>query len=55
MKIIKNALYALGTIVLIIKIFFREDISKGFDNVLTILAGVLLLIIIVVEVISRRK
>ncbi len=55
MNKIKNLLYVIGAIVLIIKIFFRDDISKGLDNVLWLLCGILVLIIIFLEVLTRRK
>jgi hypothetical protein len=55
MKKIKSILYIIGVIILIIKIFFRADIPKDLDIMTGYLLGVFLLIIIVLEVLTRRK
>jgi len=55
MKKIKNILYIIGVIILIIKILFRDDISKDLDIITGYLLGVFLLVIIVLEVLTRRK
>lgn len=55
MKTIKNILYIIGVIILIIKIFFRGDIPKDMDIMTGYLLGVFLLVIIILEVLTRRK
>jgi len=55
MKKIKNTLYIIGVIALIIKIFFRDDIPKDLDIMTGYLMGVFLLVIIILEVLTRRK
>ncbi len=55
MKKIKNLLYVIGVVILIIKIFFREDIPKELDIMTGYLLGVFLLVIIVLELLTRRK
>lgn len=55
MKKIKNILYIIGVIILIIKIFFRDDIPKDLDIKTGYLMGVFLLAVIVLEVLTRRK
>lgn len=48
-------LYVIGVVILIIKIFFRDDIPKELDIITGYLLGGFLLIIIVLEVLTRRK
>jgi hypothetical protein len=55
MKTIKNILYIIGAIFLIIKIFFRDDIPKDLDLITGYLMGVFLLVVIILEVLTRRK
>jgi hypothetical protein len=55
MKNIKNTLYVLGAILLIIKIFLGDSFTKELNNVLWLSTGVLLLLIIIFEVLTRRK
>ncbi len=55
MEKIKNMLYVIGTVILIIKIFFRENILKEIDIMTGYLLGVFLLVIIVLEVLTNRK
>jgi len=55
MNKIKNSIYVIGAIILIIKIFFRDDISKDLDIKTGYLMGVLLLVVIILEVLTRRK
>ena len=55
MKKIKNLLYVIGAVILIIKIFFREDIPIELDIMTGYLSGVFLLAIIILEVLSKRK
>jgi len=55
MKRIKNILYVIGAIVLIITIFFDDELPKKLDNILWILSGVLLLAIIILEAFFRKK
>jgi hypothetical protein len=55
MKTIKNTLYIIGVIVLIVKIFFRDDIPKDLDIMTGYLMGVFLLVVIILEVLTRQK
>jgi cell division protein FtsW (lipid II flippase) len=55
MKRIKNILYVVGAIVLLIIIFFRDDISERLDNIFWIFSGIWLLLIITLEIFFRRK
>jgi len=55
MKRIKNILWILATIVLIIKIFFRDEISKELHYTLAWCLLIWLLILIILEVITRKK
>jgi len=55
MKKSKNLLYVIGVVILIIKIFFREDIPKELDILTGYLLGIFLLIIIILELLTRRK
>lgn len=55
MKAIKNTFYIIGAIALIIKIFFRDDIPQNLDVMTGYLMGVFLLVIIILEVLTRRK
>lgn len=55
MKIIKRVLYIVGAIILIIVLFFSDDISDEIDNVLWVLSGVLLFLIVVTEIFIKRK
>ena len=55
MKKVKNILYIIGVITLIMKIFFRDDIAKDLDIMTGYLLGVFLLAIIILEVLTRRK
>jgi len=55
MKTIKNASYIIGAIILIIKIFYKEDISKEFSLFLWLLSIVLVLCIIIIEINIWRK
>lgn len=52
---LKNLIYILGAILLVVKIFFKDDISNTLSNVLWVLAGIFLLVIIVLEIFTRRK
>ena len=55
MKKIKNILYVLGAIILIIRIFFGNEISNELYDISGWLCVVLFLIITVLEVITRKK
>jgi hypothetical protein len=55
MERIKNALYIFGAIIVIIRIFFRDDFSKELNNIIFWTIGIVLLSIIILEVITRKR
>jgi hypothetical protein len=55
MKKIKNILYVLGAILLILKIFFKENFSEELNNGLWLSTGIFLLLIIIFEVLTKRR
>jgi len=55
MKKIKNFLYIIGAIVIIVTIFFKNDISDKLDNILWVVSGMWLIIIIILELIKKEK
>ena len=55
MKNIKNISYVLGAIILIVKIFFKDNFSEEINTGLWASTGILLLIIIILEVLTKRK
>lgn len=55
MKNIKNTLYFVGAILLIIKIFFRDNFNLELNKALWLSTGALLLVIIILEILTRRK
>jgi len=55
MKTIKAILYVLGAILLIIIIFFKKDLPLQVANLTWIISGVLLFMIMITELLTRRK
>jgi len=55
MKKIKNAIYIIGAFLVIVKVFFRENISKELNDILLISAIILLSLIIIFEVFTKEK
>lgn len=55
MNKIKNLVYIVGGILLIVKIFFKDIIPEGFHTIKFILAVFFLLIIIILELLTRKK
>lgn len=55
MKKAINILYIIGAILLIAIVFFKEDFSDKINNGLLIAAGVQVLLIVTLEILTRRK
>ena len=55
MKKAINILYIIGVILVIALIFFKEDFSDKLNLGLGISAGVVLLIIVILEKLTKRK
>jgi len=55
MNKVKNAVYIIGGTLLVVKIFFQDRFSNNINSLLWILTGIILLIIIALELITRRE
>jgi hypothetical protein len=55
MKTIKTTLYVLGVIFLVIILFFKKDLPLQIANLTWIISGVLLFMIMIIELLTRRK
>jgi hypothetical protein len=55
MKKAINILYIIGAILLIAIVFFKDDFSDKINNGLLIAAGVQVLLIVTLEILTRRK
>jgi protein-S-isoprenylcysteine O-methyltransferase Ste14 len=52
---IKKLLYIIGVLVVIVSIFFSNELPEILSNLLWILASILLLLIIIFEIITKGR
>jgi len=55
MERFRNILYVIGAIVVIIRLFFRDDMSEKLRNVSYVLVCVCLALVVVFEIIMWKK
>ena len=55
MQRLKNIIYILGFILLVVIIFFKKDLPLAIANSTWIVSGVLLIFIIILEIVTRRR
>jgi len=52
---IKSSIYVFGAILLVIKIFFENDLSNNTKLAHYILSGITLTLLVILEIYTRRK
>jgi len=55
MKYFKYSLYIIGAILVIILLFFDDHFSQEMVKALRILCGILLVLVVLIEIIFRKK
>jgi len=55
MQRLKNIIYVLGFILLVIILFFKKDLPSTIVNSTWIISGILLFSIIILEIVTKRR
>jgi hypothetical protein len=55
MQRLKNIIYILGFILLVVIIFFKKDLPLAMANLTWVVSGVLLFLIIVLEIVTKKR